>query len=97
MRMKAVEDIEAQMKGFITIISANDLDGFFDFDLSGWKNAVSKTAKLDDALPGRVEAIHVCFSNLNTFSGYFFSSIIQFMVVAVNRALKVRIRIHKGK
>ena len=97
MRMKAVEDIETQKQGFINIISSNDLDGLFDFDLSGWKNSVSKTANLNNALPGRVIALHVCFSNLNTFTAYFFSSIIQFMVLAVNRALKARIRIHKGK
>jgi hypothetical protein len=98
--MVAMEDEEIQKKGFICIISNVDMNSNIwdsaSLDLSRWQTSVFRHGRINDALPGYQHGVHICFCSVATLSDFMFSFMIQLAVLALNSALKTRMRIHKG-
>jgi hypothetical protein len=94
--MIAMEDITVQKKGFVTIITADNMEGG-ETNLSFWKNSVKQMVRLHQGLPGSLHGTHVVIKNLNTVAGLMFSYVIQMTAHALNPLLKIRMRIHKGE
>lgn len=89
-----MEDVEIQKKGIIFIILADDMAGGFDLNL--FRRSADKAIGLNEALPGKNDAVHICFLNSKSIAGEIFSNLIQFTLAAFKPLMKVRARIHKG-
>merc|ERR1711935_481539 len=96
--MIAMEDINFQRNGFVSIVSAKECGSCFDSsDIAGWRNGATGAGRLSDALPGTYRGVHICFPSNNSIRSYMFSSLVYFAVSVLSPLLKVRVRVHRGE
>ena len=100
LQMVALEDIEVQRRGTVIIVSPSDIKGRKTLIDSQDQQYLKKVAELTNALPGRVQGLHVVsFQShrlLDTISWNTFSSLIYFLIRALKPGLQVRVRLHHG-
>mmetsp|Transcript_31307 Transcript_31307/g.75331 ORF Transcript_31307/g.75331 Transcript_31307/m.75331 type:complete len:461 (-) Transcript_31307:820-2202(-) len=97
LRMIAMEDMDFQKHGTVGIVSAAEVDDSFDLDFAGWRDGAKWVGQLNEALPGFLRGVHICFPQNGSFRRFLYSSLINITVSVLNPLLKVRVRIHRGE